>query len=158
MYGKWGMAPSFLALTLGGGEWSASSPGSFTPWKRTFSTHWIDSWVDSRAGLDAVEYRNVSRPCLESNHDRPTCSWSLYRSNSCNLHRITNKQCHYPLMATKYDAAHNNMYEAFSFTLFWLGLHFLRCVWKHSKHEFSRSSMLQPHNVINYAILTFNLA
>jgi hypothetical protein len=35
--------------------------------------------VPSGAGLDAVKWRNISCPCRESNHDRPTCSPSLYR-------------------------------------------------------------------------------
>jgi hypothetical protein len=39
----------FLTSALVGGEWSASRPCRFTP-----GTHWIGSWVDPRAGLDAV--------------------------------------------------------------------------------------------------------
>jgi hypothetical protein len=37
----------FLTWALAGGEWSASCPG----------THWIEGWVDPRAGLDDVEKR-----------------------------------------------------------------------------------------------------
>jgi hypothetical protein len=30
----------FLTSALEGGEWSASSPGRFTPWERAPGTHW----------------------------------------------------------------------------------------------------------------------
>jgi hypothetical protein len=42
----------FFASALGGGEWSASCPGYFTP-----GTHWIGGWVGPRAGLYAAEKR-----------------------------------------------------------------------------------------------------
>jgi hypothetical protein len=45
---------------LGGGEWSASHPGLFTPWERAPSTHWIGGWVDPRAALNDVEKRKLS--------------------------------------------------------------------------------------------------
>jgi hypothetical protein len=35
---------------LGGGEWSASSFGPFTP-----DTHWMRGWMGPRAGMDTVE-------------------------------------------------------------------------------------------------------
>jgi hypothetical protein len=38
-----------LTSVLGGGEWSASRPGSFTPRERAPGTHWIGGWVDPRA-------------------------------------------------------------------------------------------------------------
>jgi hypothetical protein len=44
----------FLTSALGGGEWSASRPGRFTPGERALRTHWI-GWLGSRAGLDDVE-------------------------------------------------------------------------------------------------------
>jgi hypothetical protein len=44
-----------LASTLGGGEWSASRPGRFSPGERSHGTHWIGGWVDPRAGLGEVE-------------------------------------------------------------------------------------------------------
>jgi len=34
-----------LTSALEGGEWSASSPGRFTPGERAAGTHWIGSWV-----------------------------------------------------------------------------------------------------------------
>jgi hypothetical protein len=45
----------FLTSALAGGEWSASRPGRFTPWKRASDTRWIGGWVGRRAGLDDVE-------------------------------------------------------------------------------------------------------
>jgi hypothetical protein len=43
-----------LTSALGGGEWSASRPGRFTPRERAPDTHWIGGWVGPRAVLDAV--------------------------------------------------------------------------------------------------------
>jgi hypothetical protein len=43
---------AFLTSALDGGEWSASSPGSFTR-----GTHWIRVWVGPRAVLDMVTRR-----------------------------------------------------------------------------------------------------
>jgi hypothetical protein len=42
-----------LSFYLGGDEWSASHPGSFTPLEKAPGTH----WVGHRAGLEAVEKR-----------------------------------------------------------------------------------------------------
>jgi hypothetical protein len=36
-----GIVPSTLDVTLGGGEWLASHPGSFTPNERPTGIHWI---------------------------------------------------------------------------------------------------------------------
>jgi len=36
-----GIVPSTLDVTLGGGEWLASRPGSFTPNERPTGIHWI---------------------------------------------------------------------------------------------------------------------
>jgi hypothetical protein len=47
----------FLTSALVGGEWSASSPGRFTPGERAPATHWVGGWVGPRAGLDDVEKR-----------------------------------------------------------------------------------------------------
>jgi hypothetical protein len=35
------------------------TPGHFTPEERTSGTHWTRDWVDSRAGLDALESRHL---------------------------------------------------------------------------------------------------
>jgi hypothetical protein len=51
--GGGGIAPSFLTLTLDGGEWSASHPGRFIPGERTPGTYWKGSRVGPRASLDA---------------------------------------------------------------------------------------------------------
>jgi hypothetical protein len=47
----------FFALTVAGGEWSASRSGRVSPGERTPCTHWIGGWVDPRAGLDDVAKR-----------------------------------------------------------------------------------------------------
>jgi len=46
---------TFLTLVLDGSQWSASCPGCFIPGRRTPCTHWIEGWVNLRAGVDAVE-------------------------------------------------------------------------------------------------------
>jgi hypothetical protein len=52
---------AFLTSALGGGEWSASHPGRFTPREIAPGTYWIGSWVGSRDGLDAVVKRKIPR-------------------------------------------------------------------------------------------------
>jgi len=52
-----------------GGERSASRPGRFIPGQRATDTHLIQSWLDPRAGLEAVIRANPS-PCPESNPGR----------------------------------------------------------------------------------------
>jgi hypothetical protein len=57
----------FLTSALAGGEWSASRPSRFTPGKKIPGTHWIEGWVDARAGLDDVEKRKfLTLPGLET--------------------------------------------------------------------------------------------
>jgi len=47
----------------GGGKWSASRTGRFTPKERT--------WVGARAGLDTAAKRKIPRPCRDSKPCRP---------------------------------------------------------------------------------------
>jgi hypothetical protein len=47
----------FLTSASVAGEWSASSPGRFTPGEISPYTHWTGGQVDPRAGLDNVEKR-----------------------------------------------------------------------------------------------------
>jgi hypothetical protein len=49
----------FLILALVGGESSASRSGRFTPWVRVLCIHWIEGWVDSRAGRGIIDKRKV---------------------------------------------------------------------------------------------------
>jgi hypothetical protein len=66
----------FLTSALAGSEWSASSPGRFTPEEKSPGTHWIGCWmdpiaVDPIAGLDDMEKRKfLILPGLEF---RPLC-------------------------------------------------------------------------------------
>jgi hypothetical protein len=53
------IAPPFLTLALGGGEWPASHTGCLTPGERAPSTNRIAGWVSFIAGLDAVEKRKI---------------------------------------------------------------------------------------------------
>jgi hypothetical protein len=71
----------FLTSALAGGEWSASRPGCFTPWKEPPVPNWIGGWVGPRAGMDDVEKRKfLTLPGLELRPlDRPARSQSLYR-------------------------------------------------------------------------------
>jgi hypothetical protein len=41
-------------------------------------THWTGGWVGPTAGLDTVEWREISYPCRESNPSRPPRSPSLH--------------------------------------------------------------------------------
>jgi hypothetical protein len=52
---------AFLTFALGGGEWSASRPGRFTPMEKSPGTHWIGGWVGPRTVLDAVVKRKIPR-------------------------------------------------------------------------------------------------
>jgi hypothetical protein len=60
------------------GKWSVSRHGCFTLVERAPSTHWIESCVGLRAGLDVVEYRKIL-PYWESNLGRPARTPPLYR-------------------------------------------------------------------------------
>jgi hypothetical protein len=53
--GSRGIAPPFLISALGGGEWSASHLGRFTPWKITSVIYWIGGWVGPRAVMNPGE-------------------------------------------------------------------------------------------------------
>jgi hypothetical protein len=67
-------------MALGGGE-SASRSGRFTTGENAPDTHWIEGWVDPRAGLEDVEKRKfLTLPGLELRTlVRPSRSQSLYR-------------------------------------------------------------------------------
>jgi hypothetical protein len=71
----------FLTSALAGGEWSASCPGRFTPGEEPHGTHWIEDWVDRRAGLDDMEkWKFLTLPGLGLRHlGRPAFSQFLYR-------------------------------------------------------------------------------
>jgi hypothetical protein len=71
----------YLTSALTEGEWSASRPGRFIPVERALGTHWIGSWVDTRAGLDDLERRKfLTLLGLELRPlSRPDSSQSLYR-------------------------------------------------------------------------------
>jgi hypothetical protein len=60
------------ALALGGGEWSASRSGRFTPREIAPGTHWIGGWVGPRAILDSVVKRKIPIPRRESNPRTPS--------------------------------------------------------------------------------------
>jgi hypothetical protein len=49
-------------------KWSASRPSLFMLEKNSPNTHYI-GWVDPRAGLGAVEKRQLSYTCQKSNPD-----------------------------------------------------------------------------------------
>jgi len=42
---------AFLTWDLGGGEWSTSRSGRFTPGVKTPDTNWIGGWVDTSDSL-----------------------------------------------------------------------------------------------------------
>jgi hypothetical protein len=61
------MFKALLTSALDGDEPSASRPGHVTLGKRIPCTHWTSGWIESKAGLDATEDRNVSCFCRKSN-------------------------------------------------------------------------------------------
>jgi hypothetical protein len=71
----------FFTSALDGGEWSASRLDRFTLGESAPGTHWIEGWVNPRAGLDDVEERKfLSLPGLELRPIRRRArSQSLYR-------------------------------------------------------------------------------
>jgi hypothetical protein len=82
VWGRWGVDPQLLTSAVGGGEWSASCPGHFTPRKKAPGIHRTRGWVGSRTGLDAMKKRNISCPCQKSNAHYSTVqpkAQSLYR-------------------------------------------------------------------------------
>jgi hypothetical protein len=67
VWGSGSIVPSFLSLTLDGGEWLASHPGRFASEERSPSTHGIVVWLGPRANMDAMEkkityFRRESNP------------------------------------------------------------------------------------------------
>jgi hypothetical protein len=54
------ITPPFLTSILDEGEWSASTPGRFTPGEIVPIMHWIRGCLGPRAGLDFMEKRNTS--------------------------------------------------------------------------------------------------
>jgi hypothetical protein len=52
------------------------APAAFTPEERALGTHWIEGWVDLRAGLDDLEKTKfLTLPGLELRPlSRPACS------------------------------------------------------------------------------------
>jgi hypothetical protein len=63
---------AFLTSALGGGEWSDSRPGRFTPRERAPSSHWIGGWMGPRTVLGTVVKRSIPSPRLESKPRTPT--------------------------------------------------------------------------------------
>jgi hypothetical protein len=89
---RYGGVDVFLTSELVGGEWSASRPGRFTP-----GTHWIEGWVDARAGLEDVEGRKIVPPSRLTLRTlgRPALSQSQYRlSYPDTMHDSISKTVH----------------------------------------------------------------
>jgi hypothetical protein len=58
-WGSGGIAQASLMSALDGGEWSASSPGRFTPGERTPGNLWVGGWLGPRGGLHVVPKRKI---------------------------------------------------------------------------------------------------
>jgi hypothetical protein len=46
---------TFLTSALAGSEWLASAPAALPPRERAPGTHWIEGWVNPRAGMEDLE-------------------------------------------------------------------------------------------------------
>jgi hypothetical protein len=68
------MAPSFLILALGGGEWSASCSSCFTPREAAPNIHWLGG-SQGQSGCCGVEKNLIPLPGIE-----PQPSIHLYPS------------------------------------------------------------------------------
>jgi hypothetical protein len=80
VFGEWRYSSiQCLTSALDGGEWSASSPGRFTPRERGPGTHWIGGWVGPRAILDAVMKRKIPSPRQESKPRTPIIQFVAQR-------------------------------------------------------------------------------
>jgi hypothetical protein len=58
--GSGGLAPVVLSSTVDGGEWSVSytpRPHNLLPRESASGIHWIEGWVGSGTGLNALEKR-----------------------------------------------------------------------------------------------------
>jgi hypothetical protein len=79
------MARPPLTVTSGD-ERSASCPGHFPPRERAPGIHWIEGWVDPRAGLGEVEKRTfLTLPGIELRPlGRQARSKSLFRLSYSN--------------------------------------------------------------------------
>jgi len=62
--GSRGVVP-FVPSALGGGEWSTSHPGLFTPDKEPL-THCIGGWMGTSGVLDDLKNRKTSWLCQDS--------------------------------------------------------------------------------------------
>jgi hypothetical protein len=93
-----GTVPPFLTSVLDEDGWSASRPGHFIPRERDTGIHCIESFVDSRAGLDAEENIKCSYSSWKSNSDSLRVQ-SVARHNA--VWAIKNKGKYYERMTTK---------------------------------------------------------
>jgi hypothetical protein len=70
--GEWRYSSNHsLTSAQDGGEWSASSPGRFTPKERAPGTHCMGGWMGPRAVLNAVVKRKIPSLRQESNPITP---------------------------------------------------------------------------------------
>jgi hypothetical protein len=79
---------STLTSALDAGEWSASRLDHFTPSKKVPCTHWTESWVCPRAGLDLWEKRKCLAPAAVRTPDRSVLvkiSTTLSQINNMNI-------------------------------------------------------------------------
>jgi len=60
---------SFVTMPPDGGEFSASCSGRFAIGERVTGGRCRGHWVETRAGLDALEKRKNRCPCREMNQD-----------------------------------------------------------------------------------------
>jgi hypothetical protein len=65
----------FKTTTLDGGQWSASSSGSFNRLRKSPWYRWREDWVGSKLGLDVVAKRQLVNKISPSR----TCFWILHR-------------------------------------------------------------------------------
>jgi hypothetical protein len=88
---------TFLTSALNEDEW-CHIPAALCSKEWIPGTHWIQGWVDLRAGLDTEARGKILCMCRGSNPDRPVCSQTLYtlscfRSACFHFHIRSNLLC-----------------------------------------------------------------
>jgi hypothetical protein len=92
---SWGMDQRILNLATRSGRVTSFTSLPLCPWKGYSCNQWTTGWLSSRAGLDVLEYRQISYSCQESDLDslvflRICCSLQR-RSYPCSIKIIRDK-------------------------------------------------------------------
>jgi hypothetical protein len=74
-----------MTSALDGGKWEDSHSVRFTHGDKAPSTYWIGGWVGPRAGLDALEKREISSPAGDPTATVQTITRLYIQTELCRL-------------------------------------------------------------------------